>query len=124
MEKEVKQDNSRKVLAFVLIGIGVLWILRKIGFYFDFPAWHWNNLFFPFQPVFHGLENFLFSWQVIFIIIGLILMAGRRRSGVVFIAIGGIFLIPKILFFPHITFSIIFPVILIGLGVALVARHV
>lgn len=124
MENEIRKDNSRTVLAFILIGIGMLWILRKMGFYFNFPALHWNNMFFPFRPIFNGLGNFLFSWQVVFIIIGLLLMAGRRKSGFVFIAIGGVFLIPKILFIPHITFSIFFPMILIGLGVMLVARHI
>lgn len=124
MEKRPRRDNSRKILAFALIGIGMLLVLRKIGVYFNFPEIHFNNFFFPFRPIFHNLGSFIFSWQVIFIIIGLILMAGRRSSGIIFVVIGGIFLIPKILFLPHITFSLLLPMVLIGLGVVLVARHI
>lgn len=124
MENKPHRDNSRTILAFVFIGIGMLWILRKIGLYFNFPEIHFGNLFYPFQSVFHSLGDFIFSWQVVFIIIGLILMAGRRSSGLVFIIIGGAFLIPKILFFPHLTLSFLLPVALIGLGVVMVARHV
>lgn len=124
MENKPQRDNSRTILAFVLIGIGMLWILKKVGVHFNFPDFHFNNLFFPFHSFFHGWGGFIFSWQVIFIIIGLVLMAGRRKSGIVFIVIGGIFLIPKILFFPHLTISFLLPVALVGLGVAMVARHV
>jgi len=124
MEKRPRRDNSRKILAFALIGIGMLLVLRKIGVYFNFPEIHFNNFFFPFRPIFHNLGSFIFSWQVIFIIIGLILMAGHRSSGIIFVVIGGIFLIPKILFLPHITFSLLLPMVLIGLGVVLVARHI
>ena len=124
MEKRPRRDNSRKILAFALIGIGMLLVLRKIGVYFNFPEIHFNNFFFPFRPIFHNLGSFIFSWQVIFIIIGLILMAGRRSSGIIFVVIGGIFLIPKILFLPHITFSLLLPMVLIGLGVVLVARRI
>jgi hypothetical protein len=50
-------------------------------------------------------------------------MAGRRSAGIVLIVIGGIFLIPKIFMVPHITISLLLPMVLIGLGVVLIARH-
>lgn len=124
MENKPQREDSRKVLAWVLIAIGMLLVLRKIGVWFYFPHIHFDYLVSPFRPLFHNFGNFLFSWQILFIIIGLILMAGRRTFGIVFIVIGGIFLLPKFLFIPHLTFSLLLPLVLIGLGVALVARHI
>jgi len=117
-----KKDNSRVVLAFVLIGIGVLWILRKLGIYFEFPDIHWGNIYFPLHQFFHGFAHVIFSWPMILIIIGLVLMAGKRKSGVIFIIIGGVFLMPRIFLFHGITVSLLLPLLLIGIGIALVAR--
>ena len=124
MENKPHRDNSRTIIAFVLIGIGMLWILRKLGLYFEFPVIYFENLFVPFRAVFHNLGSFIFSWQVVLIIIGLILLAGRRSSGLALIIIGGIFLLPKLLFFPHLTLSFLLPAALIGLGVVMVAKHI
>ncbi len=124
MENKPENRNSRVVLAFVLIGIGSLWLLRKIGLYFEWPQFYLQNLFFPFKNVFHDLTQFIFSWQMILIIVGLILMAGKRSAGVVLIVIGGIFLLPKIFILPGLTFSMFFPVLLVGLGIALIFRKI
>jgi len=124
MENKPQKDNSRTILALLLIAVGVIWMLRKIGLYINFPEIPWNYVFSPIRPIFHSIGDFIFSWQVILIIVGLILMAGRRSTGIVLVVIGGIFLIPKIFFMPHITISFLLPVVLIGLGVVLVARHI
>ena len=117
-----RNDNSRVILAFVLIGIGILWILRRLGIYIDFPDIDWGNFFFPFRQFFHGIGHVIFSWPMILIIIGLVLMAGKRKSGVVLIIVGGIFLLPRIFYFPGLTISMLLPLLLIGIGVAMVAR--
>jgi len=117
-----KHDNSRVVFAFVLIGIGILWILRRLGIYFDLPDIYWSNIFFPLRQFFHGLGHVIFSWPMILIIIGLVLMAGKRKAGIVFIIVGGIFLVPRIFLFHGLTISLLLPVLLIGIGVAMVAR--
>jgi hypothetical protein len=124
MEIKPQDNNSKVVLAYVLIGIGVIWILRKIGFYFDIPHFYFQNIFFPFRDVFHGLTHFIFSWQIILIIVGLILMAGKRSAGIVLIVIGGIFLLPKFFIAPGLTFSMFLPVLLVGLGIAMIARKI
>jgi hypothetical protein len=122
MESKPQNNNSKVVLAWVLIGIGIIWLLRKIGLYFDFPHFYFHNIFFPFKNIFHDVTHFLFSWQMVLILVGLILLAGRRSTGIVLIVIGGIFLLPKFLILPGLTFSMFFPVLLAGLGVALIAR--
>ena len=125
MDREiVKKDNSRVILAIVLIAVGVLWLLRKIGFYIDFPAIHLHDMIFPVFNIFAGWGEFIFSWQVVFILIGLLLLSGRRSIGLVLIVIGGFFLLPKIIFFPPITISFLLPAILIGIGIMLVAKHI
>lgn len=123
MEREQSRNsNSRVVLAFILIIIGSLWLLRKIGFYFDFPNFFFENIFYPVRQVFHVIGHVVFSWPMILIIIGLVLMAGKRSAGLVLLVVGGIFLLPRIFFFPGLTISFLLPVLLIGFGVAMVAR--
>lgn len=124
MENKPQKDNSRIVLAFVLIGIGVFWILRRLGFYIDLPNINWHNIFYPIRQFFHGWGHFIFSWQMILIIVGLVLLAGKRSLGIVFIVLGGVFILPKIFYFPGLTFSLFIPVLLIGIGVAMVAKRI
>lgn len=124
MENKPENSNSRVVIAFVLIGIGSLWLLRKLGIYLEWPQFYLENIFFPFKNIFRDLTNFIFSWPMILIIVGLILMAGKRSAGVVLIVIGGIFLLPKIFVLPGLTISMFFPVLLVGLGIALIVRRI
>ena len=122
MEKEQKSDNSRQILAIVLIAIGIAWILRRLGFYFDFPDIYFHNIFEPIRSIFHGISHMIFSWPMILIVIGLILLAGKRTGGIVLIIIGGVFILPKIFFFPGLTISLLLPIVLIGIGIALVVK--
>lgn len=122
MEIERQKNNSRLILAVFLIIVGAVWLLRKLSFYIDFSVINFEPLFYPLRQLFHWLKNVVFSWPMIIIIIGLVLMAGRRTSGLVLLIVGGIFLIPKIFFLPGLTISFLFPVLLIGFGVAMVAR--
>jgi hypothetical protein len=124
MEIKPRENNSKLILAFVLIGVGVIWILRKIGLYFDIPYFYFENIFFPFRDLFHNFFGFIFSWPMILIIVGLVLLAGKRTAGLVLIVVGGIFLLPKIFGIHGITFSLFFPVLLVGLGVAMIARRI
>jgi hypothetical protein len=124
MENKPEKNSSRIVLAYVLIGLGSIWLLRKIGLHLELPHFYLQNFFFPFKNLFHDLTHFIFSWQMVLIIVGLILLAGKRSAGVVLIAIGGIFLLPKIFVVPGLTFSMFFPVLLVGLGIALIVRRI
>lgn len=123
MENKKENDNSRLVFAIVLIAIGLLWILRKLGLYFNFHI-SISELLFPIKSLIHSLPPFIFSWPMILIIVGLILLAGKRSGGVVLIIVGGFFILPKIFVLPGLTISFLIPVILIALGVAMVAKHV
>ncbi|SHF03076.1 hypothetical protein SAMN05444274_103299 [Mariniphaga anaerophila] len=122
MENEQTKENSRLTLAVVLIILGVLWLLHKLGSVFEVMGLHLRNLILPFKSLFVNWGSFIFSWQMILILVGLVLLAGKRSSGLVLIVLGGLFLAPKILAFPHISLTFILPVILIGAGVALIAK--
>lgn len=122
MQKLSQENDTRKILAIVLIVFGLLLILKRSGAFFFNPFIHFDGAFAPIRIAFHNLGHVLFSWPFILILVGLVLMAGRRSAGVVLIIIGGIFLIPKLFFLTGAAMLIFFPVILIGLGIALVAR--
>ncbi|WP_303923498.1 hypothetical protein [Draconibacterium sediminis] len=121
-ERTQKKENSKEVLALVLIGIGLVWILKQTGFFFDFPFLNFHDIFSPVRSVFHGIGHFVFSWPVILIIIGAVLMAGKRSGGLVLLIIGGIFLLPKLIFISGAAIVFLFPVILIAVGIGLIAR--
>ncbi len=121
-EQTPRKKNSNEILALVLIGIGLLWLLKQTGMFFQFPFLRLNHIFEPVRHSFHSFGHFFFSWPMILIIIGLVLMAGKRSGGLVLLIIGGIFILPKIFILTGVTFLFIFPVLLIVLGIALIAR--
>lgn len=122
MKEETQRDKSKIVLAFVLIGVGVLWMLKKIGIHIEFPRLLWGNIFYPMREIFHSIGHFVFSWPMILILIGGVLLAGKRQVGLVLVIVGGIFILPKLFFWPGLSLSFALPFILIGIGVAMVAR--
>lgn len=124
MEREIKKNNSRLVFAVVLILLGFVWLIHKAAPFFNLIGIQFKNLFFPFRQIFAEWGSFLFSWQIVLILVGLILLAGKRLAGIILIVLGGLFLAPKILLFPQFTLSFLVPVILIGAGIALIAKLV
>lgn len=122
MQKISQENDSRNVLAIVLIVFGLLLVLKQSGVYFLNPFYHINNLFAPFRAAVHNIGHILFSWPSILILVGLVLMAGKRSAGLILLIIGGIFLIPKLFFVSGAVIVLLIPLMLIGLGIALVAR--
>ncbi|WP_321346855.1 hypothetical protein [uncultured Draconibacterium sp.] len=121
-EKTHQKENSKEVLALVLIGIGLVWILKQTGFFFKFPFLNFHQIFSPITNVFHGVGHLFFSWPVILIIIGVILLAGKRKGGLVLLIIGGVFLLPKLFFISGAAIVFLFPILFIALGIGLIAR--
>ena len=124
MENKSRNNNSKIVFAYVLIGVGVFWTLRKLGIYYEFPQYILENIFYPIRQILGNVSHIIFSLPMILIIIGSVLLAGKRSIGLVFIIVGGIFILPKLFFLPGITISLVLPVLLIGIGVAMVARKI
>lgn len=121
MEEKPHNDNSKRVLAVFLIVFGILWIMKQSGAFVLYPFHHFHNVFVPFQYAASKLGHLIFSWPMVLILVGLVLMAGRRSVGTILLIVGAIFLLPR-LFFPGLTIIMLLPLILIGFGVAIVAR--
>uniref|UniRef100_UPI0032170809 LiaF transmembrane domain-containing protein n=1 Tax=uncultured Draconibacterium sp. TaxID=1573823 RepID=UPI0032170809 len=122
MEKVPQKENTRETLALVLIGIGLLWILKQMGIFHHISFFHFDNIFRPFHNVLHNVGNIFFSWPMILIIIGIVLLAGKRSGGLVLLIIGGIFILPKLLIISGVSIILLFPLLLIAIGIALVAK--
>lgn len=122
MEKVPQKEKSRETIALVLIGIGLLWILKQTGDFHFTPSFYLENIFAPIRNVFHGLGNILFSWPTVLIIVGIVLLIGKRSGGLALLIIGAIFLLPKLVLVSGVTLFLFFPLILIGFGIALVAK--
>ncbi len=121
MNNEPQNNNSRVVFAFVLIFVGILLVLKRLGAYWNI---NFGDLFFPIRQFFHGWGHFIFSWPMILIVVGLILLAGKRSFGIAFIVVGGIFILPKLFYFPGLTISLLLPVLLIAVGIAMVVKRI
>lgn len=122
MEKVSQKQNSRETIALLLIGVGLFLILKKSGAFHHFSFFHFDQIFEPIRNLFYHVTHFLFSWPMILIVIGLVLMAGKRSGGLILLVIGAVFILPKIFVFSLGAIFILFPLLLIGLGIALITR--
>lgn len=99
-------SNKRISLGSFLIVVGVFWILVKMNV---IPTL-WSDV--------------LISWQMLLIGIGILsFIAGNRTAGIVLMLIGGFFLVDEFTVIPYQLRQIGLPVLLIGVGVALVITH-
>lgn len=97
--------NQRAWLGIVLVAIGGFFLLRNFDLIPDFlPYW-------------------IFSWKTIFVLVGGSMLVTGRREGFVFLAIGGLFLLPDLFDVPRFRFREIWPVILIIIGISIVLRR-
>ncbi len=117
-----KKDDSRMILAVILIAAGVVWLIRQVGHFPFFAHFPLQQLIIPFRQMFSAIDNTLFSWQMIIIFTGIILLAGRRSAGAILIVLGGIFLLPEILHFSFWSLSFLIPALLIGAGIVLILK--
>jgi hypothetical protein len=119
MKKENSENGSKTTLAVILIVIGMFWLLGALNIHF-----YLGEIFRPVWMVFSKVGVVIFSWPVIIILVGLVLIAGKRSGGWILIIIGGLFLLPKIFLFPAFPVSIIFPLALILFGGLLIIRRI
>jgi len=119
MEKDNTENRSKVVLAVILIALGIFWMFGQLNLHF-----HLENLFRPFYLLFSHMGRVIFSWPMILLLVGLVLIAGKRQGGWILIVLGGIFLIPKIFLIPDFPFSMILPLLLVFAGIVLLTRRV
>jgi len=102
-----EKSNKRAILGVILVLIGAFLVIDNFNF---FP---------------YAIRNIFFSWEMILIVLGAILLASRenKTTGVVLILIGGFFLIPDVLHIPYEFRRIFWPMIFIFIGLAILFRR-
>lgn len=95
------EHNSTSSFGVLLIIIGSVFLIDNIDLV-------------PFE-----IQDYIFRWQVILIIIGTVMLANKpeKNTGLLLIAIGGFFLLPEFHVFRDIDMHTWWPLALIGLGV-------
>ncbi len=106
MEEIKKSNNARYIVGLILIVIGGIFFLDSV------------------QVIRFDLPDVIFSFQFILFIIGLLLTINpnSRTLGIVLMLVGGFFLIPKFFPFIHFRFSLIWPVLIIVLGIYIIVK--
>lgn len=106
-EETPKRNNRRIVIGLVLVAIAGLLFADN----FNVLPWNW--------------ERYIFSWQMLLIVIGLISLAKEKSqtTGIVLIVVGAIFLAAKFLNYPYGVRHLFWPAILAIIGVLIIVRH-
>ncbi len=108
MERQ-QQSFKKSGRAHLLLGIVLMFLgLFLIADLADIVPWR--------------MRDFLFTWQALLIFLGLIFLSNRdnKGTGVILIAIGAFFLLPRIIDVPHFWRSLFWPSILILLGLVVI----
>ena len=98
-----EQPNRRNVAGFVLIIIGLAFLVRNLDF-----VW---------------LPSYLFTWKTLLITIGVVALALGKRDGFIPLIIGIVFFLAQDIFNIYIRIRDWWPLILILLGVFILLRH-
>jgi predicted membrane protein len=104
MEKQ-PQQFKRSGRAHLLLGIVLMFLgMFLIADMADIVPWR--------------MKDFIFTWQALLIFLGLIFLSNKENkgTGIILIAIGAFFLMPKIMDMPYYWRSLFWPSILIILG--------
>lgn len=108
MEKQTQQFK-RSGRAHLLLGIVLMFLgLFLIADLADIVPWR--------------MRDFLFTWQALLILLGIIFLSGKESKGTgwILIAIGSFFLLPRIVDVPYYWRSLFWPTILIILGLVVI----
>ena len=71
--------SNRPIIGVVLVLVGLFLVMRNTGIFPDF------------------IDHVIFSWPMLLVAIGLVMTLGKaeKTSGVIVMAVGGFFLIPR-----------------------------
>jgi hypothetical protein len=106
-EKMVRTNNKQVGIGLVLIALAGLLFADN----FDILPWGW--------------EHYVFTWQSLLIVIGLISLAKNesRTTGIILISVGGFFLAAKFLEFSYTIHHLLWPTLLTIVGILMIVRH-
>ena len=99
-------SNKRILFGLFLIALGGFWILVKLDIIPD----TWDDILISWKTLLIGIG--IFSW-----------IGGNRTAGTILVVIGGFFLIPDLIRIPYEIRRIGWPLLIIGIGVALLLTY-
>lgn len=102
-----ERSNKRAILGLILVLIGAFLVIDNFNF---FP---------------HAIRHIFFSWEMILIVLGVILLATKenKTTGLILVLIGGFFIIPDIFYVPFELRRLFWPAIFILVGLAILFRR-
>ncbi len=105
--KNPAETSNRFIIGILLVIAGFILILRK-------------TTMLP-EPLDHFIDDIIFSWQMLLIVIGVITLAGsdNKTPGIVLISVGGFFMIPELFTDFFRSFNFFWPALFIVIGVVL-----
>lgn len=114
--------HSGSFWAYVLIIVGVLWILKKNGWDLNLP--NAGEFFGAIGQFFGNLAHWSAgaALPVLIILAGLVLIAGRRFFGALLLVLLILIFIPHFLILPGILMVIFLPVLLIIIGIIILSK--
>ncbi len=107
--REPFRSNNRVIIGVLLVLVGLFLVVRNTGLFPDY------------------LDNIIFSWPMLLVTIGLVMTLGstERTAGVIVMAVGGFFLIPRIFNETFHIYNLFWPSIFIIAGILFIVskRH-
>lgn len=103
---EKRQNTGRAILGIVLILIGIAFVGKTFDFIPD------------------GIIHYIFSWQTILIVLGIIFLSSdhNKTTGLILLIIGVVFLIPELIDISYPIRRLFWPILLILIGVFIIIR--
>ena len=100
-------SHNRAIVGVVLVLVGLFLVLRNTGF---FPGF---------------IDHIIFSWPMLLVAIGLIMTLGssEKTAGIIVMAVGGFFLLPKIFSETFYNYNMFWPSIFIIIGVIFIVSR-
>lgn len=123
MEKQCEHKrHSGSFWAYVLIIVGILWLLKRSGWDVNFPGI--GDFFAGIGHFFGSLATMSVSALVpiLVIFLGVILILGRKFIGALFLVLLFIIILPHFLIIPGILMVVFFPVVLIIIGIIILTK--
>lgn len=114
--------HSGSFWAYVLIIVGILWILKKSGWDINLPGI--GDFFAGLGHLFGNMAHWSAGafFPLLIILAGIVLLAGRRFLGALFLVLILMMVLPHFLIIPGILMVVFFPVILIVIGIIILTK--
>ncbi len=123
MEKHCEhRRHSGSFWAYVLIIVGILWILKKSGWDINLPGLgeFFSGIGQFFGNLFHVTA--FATVPVLIILFGILLILGRKFLGALLLVLLVMIIVPHFLIIPGILMIIFFPIILIIIGIIVLSN--